>query len=88
VGEEADAQIGTRVGDHAGHERQLVVLHEHDVTMGRTARDGVGEGLVDRHVGVPRLAEVVVEAGPVHEVEHPVVEEPQHLVRHHAVVHP
>ena len=88
VREVPDPQVGAGVGEHAGYERERVVLHEHDVTVGRRADDRVGERLVHRHVGVPRVAERGTERGRARQVEDPVEQEPEHLVRHDLVVQP
>ena len=79
---------GRSVAQHAGDERELVVLHEHDVAVGRDRRGSLRERLVHLDVGRPRLAPAVVEARTARQVEQPVVEEPQRRVRHHVVVEP
>ena len=68
---EADPQVGAQLAQHRGHQLELVVLHPHDRALGGVLRGGVGEALVDRHVGVPPLA---VELRLGHEV---VVERPE-----------
>ena len=70
-----------------GHERELVVLHEHDVVRRRRARATAAakRSFTSTYAG-PRVVEVAVEAGPAHEVEHPVVQEPQRAVRDDVVV--
>ena len=86
MGEVGEAQVGSSRSHHARDERELVVLHEHLLTLGRALHDDVGERGVHRHVALPRLAEVAVEAGSAGEVEQAVVQEPQHLVGDHVVV--
>ncbi len=86
VREVRDAKVRARRPQHPGHERELVVLHEHDVVgCGRTRRRPRRTPR-SPHVGVPGVSERLVERGPSDEVEEPVVQEPEHLVRHDVVV--
>ncbi len=87
VGEVRQAQVGARRAHHPRHECEVVVVHEHLLALGRGLGDDGGERRVHRHVAVPRVVEVTIEPGSPGEVEEPVVEEPQHRVRDHVVVH-
>ena len=81
-----DPQIRPAVPEITGHEREVVVLHEHDVAVRRGLDDAIGERTVDGDVGVPRLPETLVETWTARQVEQSVVEEPQRRVRHDVVV--
>ena len=84
--EVVDTQVGTSRAQHAGHERERVVLDEHDLAVGRDVDHRVGERTVHRHVRVPRDLERLVECRIADQVEEPVEQEPQDLVRHHLVM--
>ncbi len=87
VGEVHDAQIGSLRAQLTGGQAELIVLHQNDLARGRALRDDVGEVLIDRNERVPSVTEAQVETRTPRAVEHPVVQEPQHAVRHDLVVH-
>ena len=77
---------GAELAQLRAGERQLVVVHEHDVVRrGRVGRR-LRERLVHRAVRLPRFAEAVVEPRAAYVVEEAVEQEPQHAVRHDVVV--
>ncbi len=78
VGEVGDAEVGTPGPQQFRDERELIVLHQHDVAFGGRVARGVGERRVDRHVRVPRLAEAIVELRAMDAVEQVVVHVPKH----------
>ncbi len=53
VQEEADPQVAACGADHGGHQHQLEVLDEDDVSGLRVLHDGIREALVDLAVGGP-----------------------------------
>ena len=86
VREVHDAQVRTHGAQLRRNERELVVLHEHDVTFGRDRGRGRRERLVHRDVRVPCLTEAAVECRAAHPVEQVVEEEPEHAVGDDVVV--
>jgi len=63
-----DPQVGPHVPEHAGHELEVIILHEHASPLRGEAGRGLGEASVHIDVGPPplpvelrRLAGVVVE---------------------------
>ena len=85
----ATRRSGRALAHHAGDERELVVLHEHDVAVGRVARRPRR-----RTRGSPRRRRPTRRGsggrsvGRRGEVEEPVVQEPEHRVRDDVVVQP
>ena len=56
-------EVGPLLGQHAGKEAEVVVLHEHRGTLGRRRVHDLREQLVELAVRLPGGGEVVVEAG-------------------------
>ena len=87
VREVHDPQVRAQLPQLRAGQRELVVVDQDDVALRCSVRGRLGEGHVHRAVGVPRVAEVTVEARPPRAVEQVVEEEPQHAVRNDVVVH-
>ena len=79
-------EIRAAFGEHATDQRQVVVLNEDGGSLRRMFGDRPGESFVDRPVGRPGLAPVIIEPGLAAGVEQTVVGEPQGLVGDHVVV--
>ena len=74
------AQVGPPVGQHPPEQREVVVLDEHGVALGRPRHDDVGHGLVVGPVALPGRPPVAVEAGAMRQVEQVVVDVPERRV--------
>ncbi len=80
VREVADPQVGAELAEHAGHQRQVVVLYEDRRTLARLLGERRGEGPVVRLEGGPLAAELRVEDGLDGGLVEQVVDEPEHRV--------
>ena len=79
------AQVGPALGEHPTEQREVIVLHRHDVAFVGPRHDGVGHGAVVGPVALPRDPPVAVEARPVRQIEEMVVDVPQRRVGHDVV---
>ncbi len=85
VTEMRDTKVGPAGAQQRGDERKVVVVDEHGGAGRGGGCGGVGQRLVHRAVGDPRVAKVGVDRGARHEIEHVVVPEPERAVGHDVV---
>ena len=81
-------KIRAQRAEALGDEGQVVVLHEHGGVARGHLGNGIGEGVVDRPVGRPRLGPRCVEHRLARQVPQAMVSEPEDLVAHDVVGEP
>ena len=80
-------QIRSCLREHARHEGEVVILHQHHRRISRGTAHRFGEQPVQVAVGVPGLGEPAIHLRPTRGIEEVMVREPQRGVRHHVVSH-
>ncbi|MDH6226370.1 hypothetical protein M2169_003340 [Streptomyces sp. MJP52] len=80
VREVADAQVRAELAEHAGGQRQVVVLDQHRRALGGLLGQRLGEGTVELLVGGPLEPELTVENRFERRLVQHVVHEPEHRV--------